>query len=83
MKIETGKNAGSEARKMKRTADRNNLDFRIIEILCFALLLPIATIARLVGWRWQPWKPGPDGYGPVLDEAKSMAQTIAGMSPSA
>jgi len=55
---------------------------RLIEAVCFAVFLPIAFLAMLCGWRWQPWPPGPDGYGSVLSEARSMARTIAGIAIS-
>ena len=49
---------------------------------CFAVLLPISLLARLSGWRWRPWPPGPGGYGSVIGETRSMARVLAGIAIS-
>jgi len=54
----------------------------MIAASCFVVLLPITLIARLTGWRLQPWPPGPDGYGPVLAETRAMARNVAGIALS-
>lgn len=51
---------------------------RFIWLVCFAVLLPVAIVARLSGWRWQPWPASANGYGSAIKEAKSMSATIAG-----
>lgn len=51
---------------------------RLLMLICFAALLPIAVVARLSGWRWQPWPSGPDGYESIFRESLTMATTIAG-----
>ena len=62
---------------------RENLrSCRFIEGVCLAVFLPIAAVARTVGWRWQPWPPGPEGYGSVFAEARSMARVVAGIAIS-
>ena len=55
---------------------------RLIEAICFAVFLPVAMLASIGGWRWHPWPPGPEGYGSVIDEARSMARTVAEISVS-
>jgi len=52
-------------------ADRRQLG-RLL-VAGFVLLLVPATLARLTGWRWQPWPPGPQGYGSIVGEARSAA----------
>jgi hypothetical protein len=54
----------------------------MIGATCFVVLLPITLIARLSGWRLQPWPPGPDGYGSVLAETRAMARNVAGIALS-
>ena len=52
---------------------------RIIWLVCFAVLLPVAIAARLSGWRWRPWPAArASGYRSAFKEAKSMSATIAG-----
>jgi hypothetical protein len=47
-------------------------------MICFTVLLPVAIVARLSGWRWQPWPASANGYRSPIKEAKSMSVTIAG-----
>lgn len=54
-------------------AERRQLQ-RMILVGFIALLVP-AMIARLTGWRWQPWPPGPQGYSSIIAEAKAAADT--------
>ena len=58
------------------------LSGRLIQGACFTLFLPVALVARLSGWRWKPWPPGPSGYGGVIAETRSMARSIAGIAIS-
>ena len=51
---------------------------RFLLVVCFAVLLPIAIIARLSGGRWRPWPSSTDGYRSPITEAKLMSETIAG-----
>ena len=51
---------------------------RLMLVVCFALLLPVALVARLSGWRWQPWPAGANGYRGAIQEARMMAATLAG-----
>lgn len=51
----------------------------LIFAVSFALLLPVAVIAAITGWRWQPWSPGARGYRPVLAEARLKASTLTAM----
>lgn len=51
---------------------------RFIWFGCFAVLLPVALLARLSGWRWQPWPLAADGRRSVLREARLMTGTIVG-----
>ena len=51
---------------------------RFIWLVCFAVLLPVAIVARLSGWRWRPWPADADGYRSVFKEALRKSATVAG-----
>ena len=51
---------------------------RFVLVVCFAVLLPVAIVARLSGWRWRPWPAGANGYRSAFAEARHMSATIAG-----
>jgi hypothetical protein len=52
---------------------------RFVWMVCFAVLLPVAIVARLSGWRWRPWPAGGRaGYGSPIQEANKLSATIAG-----
>lgn len=52
---------------------------RILWLVCFVVLLPVAVAARLSGWRWRPWPAArASGYRSAIKEAKSMSATITG-----
>ena len=51
---------------------------RFIMLVCFAVLLPVALVARLSGWRWRPWPAGEHGYRSVIKEAATKSATVAG-----
>ena len=51
---------------------------RFIWLVCFAVLLPVAIVARLSGWRWRPWPAGANGYRSVVREALRKSATVAG-----
>lgn len=65
---------------MRKREDR--LSTWLIEASCFTVLLPITLLARLTGWRWQPWPPGPGGYGSVFGETLSRSRVLAGLAIS-
>lgn len=54
----------------------------LVAATCFIVLLPITLIARLSGWRYRPWPPGPTGYGSVIEETRVMARNVAGIALS-
>jgi hypothetical protein len=54
----------------------------LIKVICFTIFLPVAALARLTGWRWKPWPPGPSGYGSIISETRSMARVVAGIAVS-
>jgi hypothetical protein len=66
---------------MRKREDR--LSTWLIEASCFSVLLPISLLARITGWRWKPWPPGPDGYGSVFRETRTMSRVLAGLAISA
>lgn len=51
---------------------------RLLFIACFAVLWPIALLARISGWRWKPWPAGPAGYKSAYREARTMAAITLG-----
>lgn len=68
-----------QAHHMSGSGQKNDLQScRMIEMICFAVLWPVALIARLTGWRWRPWPPGPKGYTSAFGEARTIAGIIAG-----
>jgi hypothetical protein len=56
---------------------------RLLWFILFVSLMPIAIAARLTGWRWQPWSPGPNGYRSCIREADSRANICVGITYSA
>jgi hypothetical protein len=38
-------------------------------------ILPVAMLAAMTGWRWQPWPPGAHGYRAFFREARIVAST--------
>ncbi|MFK8051638.1 MAG: hypothetical protein AB8F65_01600 [Woeseiaceae bacterium] len=58
------------------------MQFRLLSIFCFVGTLPVALIARLSNWRWQPWPPGRSGYRSVYREAVTAAKTAAAIALS-
>ena len=69
--------------KTYRSHKRKELNcYRLIMVICFAVFLPIAFLARIGGWRWRPWSPGPGGYGSVFKEARQMSKTVASLAIS-
>ena len=51
---------------------------RMLWLITFLICLPVATLGRLTGWRWQPWSPGPNGYDSIIKEANLSAKHIVG-----
>lgn len=49
---------------------------KLVFVVSYLAVLPIAIVARAVGWRWKPWPAGPNGYLPVLREAWATASII-------
>jgi light-harvesting complex 1 beta chain len=60
---------------MSAWIDGENRQLRRMLMVGFLLLLVPASFARLTGWRWRPWPPGPKGYGSIISEAKAAANT--------
>ena len=48
--------------------------------VAFMVLLPVAMVAAMTGWRWQPWPPGARGYRSFVHEAKIAASTATSFS---
>lgn len=57
--------------------------FRLLSGVCFIAMFPVALVARVSGWRWQPWPPGREGYRSVYREAVTAAKTAAAIALSA
>lgn len=65
-----------------RAAHESQMHFRLLSALCFVGTFPVALIARLSGWRWQPWPPGRSGYRSIYREAITAAHTAAAIALS-
>ncbi|MEL7448009.1 MAG: hypothetical protein AAFN78_02310 [Pseudomonadota bacterium] len=52
----------------------------VLYAVAFMVLLPVAMVAAMTGWRWQPWPPGAHGYRSFLVEAKIAASTATAFS---
>ncbi len=57
--------------------------YRAVWLVCFAVLLPVAILARLSGWHWKPWPAGASGYRSPVREARIAAKSAAGVAFSA
>ncbi len=64
------------ARDMRTAGRGERWHCRLLWVVGFMVSLPIAMVARLTGWRWQPWSAGPNGYRSVFGEADSMADKL-------
>jgi hypothetical protein len=51
---------------------------RLLFTVCFLALWPIALVARLTGWRWQPWSRGAGRPRSAFREALTMAEIAVG-----
>jgi len=71
------------ARDLRSVSREERWHCRLLWLVGFAASLPLAIIARLTGWRWQPWSARPDGYRSVLSEADSMATQLVALAYSA
>jgi hypothetical protein len=65
-----------------RAAHESAAHFRLLAAICFLGMFPVALVARLSGWRWQPWPPGRSGYRSVYREARTAANTAAAIALS-
>jgi len=50
---------------------------RLLWLVCFSVLLPLAVVARLSGWRFRPWPHKADGRS-AIREASAMSETVVG-----
>lgn len=50
---------------------------RLLWVVCFAALLPVAIIARLTGWRIGPWQRKPKDRS-AIREASAMSEAVVG-----
>ena len=46
-------------------------------LVSFVLVLPVAALAQLTGWRWKPWIPS---HSSAIREARSAADRIVHLS---
>ena len=51
---------------------------RFLWLVCFAVLLPVAIVARLSGWRWRPWPAKTTAGRSAIREASAMSETVVG-----
>lgn len=51
---------------------------RLLWLVCFTVLLPVAIVARLSGWRWRPWPAKTNGGRSAIREASAMSETVVG-----
>jgi len=57
---------------------RDRWHCRLLFLVCLLVLWPVAMVARVSGWRWQPWPHGSSGYQSAYREAHSMAEIVVG-----
>ncbi|MEL6951209.1 MAG: hypothetical protein AAGM16_13965 [Pseudomonadota bacterium] len=65
-----------------RSSHESAAHFKILAGVCFVGMLPVALVASLSRWRWQPWPPGRNGYRSAWWEAKNAAKTAAAIAVS-
>ena len=65
-----------------REANAHTTHFRLLAAVCFVAMFPVALVASLSRWRWQPWPPGRAGYRSAWQEAKTAAKTAAAIALS-
>ena len=65
-----------------RAANESAAHFRLLAVVCFLGMFPVALIASLSGWRWQPWPPGRSGYRSAYREARTAANTAVAIALS-
>ena len=65
-----------------RQANETAAHFRLLAAACFLGMFPVALVASLSGWRWQPWPPGRSGYSSAWREARTAANTAAAIALS-
>jgi len=70
------------SRTYHSTKREDLFSYHLIKVICFAVFLPIACLARIGGWRWRPWSAGPNGYRSVIEEARLMSSTVASLAIS-
>ena len=46
----------------------------------FIVMLVPSLLARMTGWRWQPWAPGGNGRSSIVGEAMSAASIATGLA---
>ena len=64
-----------EGRGSSEWLAREHSQFRWMVALGFLLLLVPVAVARLCGWRWQPWVSSRSEQRSILGEAKEAAET--------
>ena len=52
---------------------------RLIWLSAFVVILPVAIVASLTAWHWQPWDAGPGGYESPFREADLVSSRILGI----
>lgn len=68
-------NQVSTPESLNRSTDRSSSSWQgsVLFAVLFTALLPVALLAAVTGWRWQPWPPGKQGYRMFIHEAKIAA----------
>lgn len=65
-----------------RHSNESNMHFRLLAGICFIGMFPVALVASLSRWRWQPWPPGRMGYRSAYREAMTAANMAAAIALS-
>ena len=49
---------------------------RLILLVAYVVIVPIALLGQLVGWHWRTWLPGAEGAKSIFGGAKAAVYTF-------
>ncbi len=72
-----------KARPRCSQIERESRQYNRLVAISLPPFLALAAIARLTGWRWEPWAAAPGGRRSVLKEATEAAKNTIALSHTA